>query len=49
MSTTKVSAISFQGLSRALEFLPSVTIYKAKEIVTLDPARPARYCRGRAW
>jgi predicted amidohydrolase YtcJ len=40
MSTTKVSAMSFQDLSRSFEFLPSITIYKAKEIITLNPAKP---------
>ena len=31
---------SLQDLSRGFESLPSATIYKAKEIVTLDPAKP---------
>ena len=32
---------SLQDLSRAVEPLPKATIYTAKEIITLDPARPS--------
>jgi predicted amidohydrolase YtcJ len=38
--TTQDGVLSLQDISRSLEFLPSVTIYKAKEIVTLNPAKP---------
>jgi pantothenate kinase type III len=40
MPITQAAALSVQDLSRALESLPSVTIYKAREIITLNPARP---------
>lgn len=32
---------SLQDLAKAMEVLPQVVIYQAKEIVTLDPAKPA--------
>lgn len=31
---------SLQDLAKALPALPQIVIYQAKEIVTLDPARP---------
>ena len=33
-------SVSLQDLGDSLESLPSSTIYKAREVVTLDPARP---------
>ena len=40
MPTTKASTLSIQDLSRSFEVLPSITIYKAREIITLNPAKP---------
>lgn len=38
--TTADTTPSLQDITKAIEALPEVTIYPAKEIVTLDPAKP---------
>ncbi len=40
-STAVAQTGSLQDLSRKLESLPEITIYSAKEILTLDPAKPS--------
>jgi predicted amidohydrolase YtcJ len=42
LAANTVSAVepSLQDLSAALQSLPQIVIYQAKEVVTLDPARP---------
>ena len=38
--TAHAESTSLQDISRATEPLPQMTIYRAKEVITLDPAKP---------
>ena len=38
--TVHAESTSLQDISRAAEPLPQATIYRAKEVITLDPTRP---------